>query len=1012
MINQHSDIGRARLPPQASARPGTRRRPRRRDPVRVIARVLCAVLALLGVAPVAATLVVRSAWARAWATRETERALAGQGIVATYEMALRVWPLAVELTRVRVESTDGGAPVVICDRVRVRPRLFGLLAGKLVIDQVELDAPRLRAVVRSGQLVNLPLRRTAAHDNRAFRSPLGTLSLTDASVDLDVDGVRLQARSVDLDVTTDDDAGGDGPSYEVALRAGQTVLERTRARTDGSAASDEDVLCSVDARVRWQPDGVVVRRLDGAGYVDLDGSAGTAPGCDLPESDERRLELSLGNVHVLFARAGGGWPAVDGHVTLRAPVALAERAADLPDVDGWLRVDADVRYERGSNLPEVAGTIDARDLRLGRYSFAQELHGDVTIRHDVLESREIRLRLAGGLVTLSDTVLAPLARGARLDRTRLDASGVDFTELLRALGVHKSPHVGWDIREVHAPAISGTLSPLRLDGDFSAKTASFGVYDRPASDRARVRLFGFSEAQIAAHFGARPDALRFTEVHATLPRSRVDGGVVSLGFNNEVRIDAPHISADLDDVSPIGPVAMHGKLEASGHVGGVFTRPEPEGDIHSITGFVAADMAFGDVSSGHVAVDIDKPEVEITGVRAKKRDSAYEVPTATLRFGGARGFVVDAVGSSGGFGLRDLLSMFALDDDPRFDGLDATFASRADVHVALGGPEDACGAGYVGVDVKGHLANVGVYGERFAQGDADVSLRWYDRRQGIAGADVDVRSFVLDKVRPPAGTRAGATGTLLGSALLRRGGALAANIMIEGVPLSRVDALGSFGQDVEGSVSGVAHVTGDLDDFHRDAGFVARAEFDVSGTRVRGVALPGSHLDVRMTHTFAQQQRVLGRTLCGAPVSPPFDKAAYLADASAHERWSVDGDLLGGTARLRDVVVTRSKAPELTGRLSLRGLDLGPLASAVGGRRPEGDEPIVAPARSALGGQLWGELVAEEVPLLHPSASRVTFLLGPTVVSRGGERLLLRPPRDPLVLAGDTLTVPPLEISL
>ena len=130
--------------------------------------------------------------------------------------------------------------------------------------------------------------------------------------------------------------------------------------------------------------------------------------------------------------------------------------------------------------------------------------------------------------------------------------------------------------------------------------------------------------------------------------------------------------------------------------------------------------------------------------------------------------------------MRDVLSMFALDEDPRFDGLDATMAARADVHVALGGPEDACGGGYVSVDTKGHLRNVSLYGERFAQGDAEATLRWYDRERGIAGADVDLRSFVLDKVLPPEGTRAGANGTVLGSATLRRGGALAANVMLAG----------------------------------------------------------------------------------------------------------------------------------------------------------------------------------------------------------------------------------------
>jgi translocation and assembly module TamB len=583
---------------------------------------------------------------------------------------------------------------------------------------------------------------------------------------------------------------------------------------------------------------------------------------------------------------------------------------------------------------------------------------------------------------------------------------------MRDLGVHPNSYVGWEVRELHVPLFSGTLLPLKLDGDMTGKTYNFGVYDRPAEDPTHERLVGFSEAQIAAHVAVRPDALKFADVRAILPHSRVEGGFVSIGFHNELRVDAPHVWCDLDDISPIGPVVMRGKVEASARIGGIFNRPEIEGDIQSIAGYAVADVAFGDVSSGHVKVNVINPEVEVTGVRAKRRDSLYEVPTATLRFGGARGFVVNAVGSSAGFGLRDLLSMFALDDDPRFDGLDAKIATQADVHVALGGPEDACGGGYVSIDAKSHVLNAELYGERFARGEADVALRWYDRQQGIAGADVDVRSFVLDKVQPPQGTRAGATGTVLGSASIRRGGPLSANVLIEGVPLSRVDALGPRARDVEGSVSGVAHVTGNLDDSRPDAGFVARAELDVAGTRVREVPFPPSHLDVRMTHRLTQAKKILGRTRCGAPIGAPFEKAAYFADTSSHGEWTVNGDLLGGTLLLRDVIATRAKAPAISGRVSFRGVDLGQLARASVEPKAEANEPIAAPVSSALGGQLWGELIVDELALDRLPQSRARFFVGPTVVSRGGQRLTLKPPRDPLILANDAIDTPPLEVTL
>jgi len=1004
--------------------PAARKRRRRRDPWRALAQAICAVLAVVGALPFAATLVVRSSWARTWAAQKTEQLLRGQGIAATYSPSLRIWPLAVELGHVRVDSIDGGAAALECDRLRVRPKIFALLAGKLAVDEVELDQPRVRIVVHDGQVANLHLPEEKPRSKGPVRSPLQTLALTDASIDLDVDGTRVQARALDLDVTAEDDPAG--ASFEIALRAGRAAVHRPRARADGTVSTDDDALCSIEGRVRVEPDSILVRRLEGVGSADLDAAPGTTPACDLPHSDKRRVEVSLGHLHVVLPKAdpeakpsGSEAPGVsfadvafDGHVRVRAPIALAERAASLPETDGWVGLDADVRYAHDTILPDVSGTVEAHDVRLAQYAFAHDFSSQISVRRNIVQSPITTLRLANGVVTLSDTVVDPLARGGKLEKTRLDATGVDFTALMRDLGVHPNSYVGWEVRELHVPMVSGTFAPLKLDGDLTGKTYNFGVYDRPAEDHTRERLVGFSDAQIAAHLAVRPDAIKFTDVRATLPHSHIEGGFVSLGFHNDLRVDAPHVSCDLVDISPLGPVVMRGKVEASARLGGTFNRPEVEGDIQSIAGYAVADVAFGDLSSGHVKVDVTIPEVEVTGVRAKRRDSAYEVPTATLRFGGARGFVVNAVGSSSGFGLRDLLSMFALDDDPRFDGLDAKMATRADVHVALGGPEDACGGGYLSVDAKSHILGAELYGERFARGEADVALRWYDRQQGIAGADVDVRSFVLDKVQPPQGTRAGATGTVLGSASIRRGGSLSANVMIEGVPLSRVDALGPVARDVEGSVSGVAHVTGNLDDSRSDAGFVARAELDVAGTRVREVPFPPSHLDVRMTHHLTQAKKTTGHTRCGAPIGAPFDKATYLADTSSHGEWTVNGDLLGGTLLVRDLVATRAKAPAISGRVSFRGVDLGALVRATIESKAEASEPIDAPASSALGGQLWGELIIDDVALDRLPASRARFFVGPTVVSRGGQRLTLKPPRDPLVLANDAIETPPLEVTL
>jgi translocation and assembly module TamB len=998
------------LPPVAP----TARRRKRRDWGRRVARVMCVLLALVGLVPFGATVVLRSAWARTWAASETERLLAAQGIAARYAVALHVWPLAVELDDVRVESNDGGTPLLQSDRVRVRPRLFALLAGKLAIDQVELDVPRVRAVVKDGKLANLALKSSGSGGKSQWpeRAPFNAFALTDAAIDLQLDGTHVLVGSFDLDVTSEQEMGIEGATFEIALRVGRAEVHRPRVTPTGAQAMDDDVLCGVEGRVRIESTQLLVRRFEGTGSADLDDAPDTTPPCDLPAEDKRRVELALGHLHVVYPTGDMTVPPLDGHLRVRAPIGLAERAAKMPETDGWIGLEADVQYVPGSILPELAGTLEAHDVRLAQYSFAKELHSQLSIRDNKIASPMTTLRFADGVVTLSDTLVDPFSKtGARLEKARLDVANVSFTALMRDLGVHPHSYVGWDIRELHSTPFSGTLVPLKLDGDFTAKTYNFGVYDRPAEDRARERVVGFTEAALASHVSIRPAALQFVDVHATLPRSHVDGGFCSIGFHNDLRVDVPKLSADLDDISPIGPVVMHGRVEASAKITGMFNRPEPEGDIQSIGGLVIGDIGFGDVSSGHVKVDVLTPEVEITALRAKKRESLYEVPTATLKFG--KGFAVNAVGQSAGFGLRDLLSMFALDEDPRYDGIDARIATRADVHVALGGPEDLCGSGYLQVDAKSHLTDVNVFGEKFAQGDADASVRWYDRAQGIAGAEVDLRSFVLGKVQPPNGTRAAATGTVLGSASIRRGGALAADVMIENVPLSRVDSLGSLASQVDGAVSGVAHVAGNLDDFRPDAGLVATTQLDFAGTRVRQVVLPPSHLSVRMTQRFPQQKRVMGHTRCGAAIGPPFDKAAYLADTSSHGELVVDGALLGNTVSLSNVVLTRAKAPHLSGSVSLRGLDLGTLVKIYSGHHAEGEEAAAgSPAAARIEGQVWAELTADDIPLDAPSRAHAHVLLGPTVISRGGQKLALRPLATPLVLDSDTLTLPSLEVTL
>ncbi len=358
--------------------------------------------------------------------------------------------------------------------------------------------------------------------------------------------------------------------------------------------------------------------------------------------------------------------------------------------------------------------------------------------------------------------------------------------------------------------------------------------------------------------------------------------------------------------------------------------------------------------------------------------------------------------------------MFALDDDPRYQGIDARIATRADVHVALGGDEDKCGSGFLSVDAKSHLTDVSLFGERFAQGDADVAVRWYDRAQGITGAEVDLRSFVLDE---------GAT------ARRNARGGVGYRARLGGHPARRC-------------------ADGQRDDRERPDVAPRRAGIARVGCRRRHLGRRAGRGQPRRLPTGREPRgdHAARRRRRARAASPPAaiapERAADAAVPAAEARdgahqvrrdrsrprstrrptWPTLRRTASGTStapcsatrcRLSDVVVTRAKAPHVSGRASLRGLDLGALGRIYAGHKSEGDEAAPgSPAAPSIGGQLWAEVMADDVPLDAPSTARARVLLGPTVVERGGQKLTLRPPATPLVLEGDTLTLPALEVTL
>ncbi len=117
----------------------------------------------------------------------------------------------------------------------VRPRFFALMSGKLLIDQIDIDAPHARIVLKDGKVQNLALKLQSKSPGGPLHLPFDAFAITDGDVDLTIDDVRVQAHGLDLDVQTTDDDLNRGSSLEIALRAGESYVVRQRVLEDGRA---------------------------------------------------------------------------------------------------------------------------------------------------------------------------------------------------------------------------------------------------------------------------------------------------------------------------------------------------------------------------------------------------------------------------------------------------------------------------------------------------------------------------------------------------------------------------------------------------------------------------------------------------------------------------------------------------------------------------------------------------------------------------------------------------------
>ncbi|MEZ4302046.1 MAG: hypothetical protein R3B70_44360, partial [Polyangiaceae bacterium] len=905
-----------------SARPT--RPKKRRDFGRVVAVILCVLFAIIGAVPLLLGVLVRTSVVRSWVADRTEVLIARElGVAATYEIEVEAWPMRVALLDLTVDASDGGPAFLRVERATARPRLFSLLAGELDVGEIQIDRPWIRAVLREGELTNLRYRLPPSDPSKPASLPFSSLAVTEARVDLVVDETRVLTQELDADVSVEP-----GNKLEIALHVGGATVTRTHPTADwpDEDAVDEDRICALEARARIEGDEILLRRLNISGSADFDPDPGTVPPCALPSGDWRAFEVAISALRVTGFTALA--PRGSGRIHAKLPPAVAHRFVKLPHLTGSITLDAEAEYT-GGRLPIVTGKITADSPGADGKVFAETLSAQLTVTDSAAILTNLQAVWGSGKVHIAEAKVEPFSPGKKLTAGPVHIEGIDFPDLIRDLGVHPQATVGWSIKKADLPSFGGTLDPLDLEGDLTAQTEDFAVYDRSARRPERRRMIGLEEAKLHGTFAIDQEGVSFKGFTVDSPRSVAThlATTVTISFKNKIDLTVSEgSSVDLTEITPLVDIPISGIAKVKAVMRGTLTRPKLTGDV-SITDFVFGGLPVGLVESAKA--EFEPLKLTVTEARIRKGTSVVKVPRARFAFDEGPAVLVEAdidTREPPYLDVHDLLDIFQMDKlphdgrmipDPRWSEIQARTAGTARIRFVAGGPEDRCGGGVLRVDGDMRLLRAQLYGETYDEGDVDFLLVWDDKRAGANGMKLDVRSAILRK----------GSGAITATALVRHGGVLRAQALAAGIPIQSLDILGEYGDKFDGSINAVARIGGRLDAMN---GLI---DVEVSRVRVGPATLPPSRFEVQILPRRADSkppaegaddaelQRALQRT-CGGSAGSPYDYNRFLSDPTDGD-YVVNGALFGGQVEMHEVKISQQRRKVVRGAVEIKDLDLG-----------------------------------------------------------------------------------------
>jgi translocation and assembly module TamB len=752
--------------------------------------------------------------------------------------------------------------------------------------------------------------------------------------------------------------GEPGLAFEVAVRAGESQIVRTH-EFRGATAVEEDVLCELDSRLRYEGRALLVRRLSLLGTADADLSPGTRGRCPSTDADPNRVAVRLSEVRVVL---DDGKPVLaDGHAVLRAPASIANRFAK-GRFYGWVGAAVDVRWDAKADLPEVRGKIRGGALAMGKspryegrpeYSFPETFDSEVEITGGEIRARNMHATYGHATVVLESATVRPNDPGVPLHITRVDSRGLRFSDLMEKNDVTRDTVVEWNLDKTIITDFGGTLDPLKLDGDVLSETTGFQVFDRAYHHPARKHMIGVKPpATVHTRFGVRANAVQFMNSRAAFGGSELFTSVV-VGFDNRLQLNVGKGSKlRLGDASPIVDIAMDGLAELEVAMNGPASSAPLEGEL-AIKEFVFAGFPIGDVTSHARFVPL---AIELTEVKGQKGHSRFTSPYARIDFNTSGAVLVDGRVRSDRLEIGDFFSMFHFDQDPRFDGIEGRGVVDATVQYDLGGRSDRCGTGYLRVDGRLGMSSLDLFDEHYDSAEVRFDYRWFDQEASYLGMQLDAPSVTLKK----------GDGTILGNIRMTEGAAVRAHLVGSAVPLSRITSLGDLGRALDGRASAIAEVRGTLD------ALAADVQAQVSPTRIGRATLPGS--DLRISLEPIATKNATGMSKCGRPMPAPYDSVAVEADR-ADGVYHVSGRVFGEQIKLNDFTITRQKRKRLRGAVAFNKLDLGAIAEL---------SPALALTDQRLDGRVSGKITVNNLSLDDPSLAAASLELDELKLGRGG----------------------------